>query len=104
MQELLRDKTRLEELLSIKNSEVQRVLNEQREMAEARDKDRAVIKNQGELIESIKREMEEIRRRLTEEIVQNHRVVQKKMFNNSNSPTESQNIKAKMKQELIEIY
>ncbi len=80
------------------------MLNEQREMAEARDKDRAVIKNQGELIESIKREMEEIRRRLTEEIVQNHRVVQKKMFNNSNSPTESQNFKAKTKQELIEIY
>ncbi len=48
--------------------------------------------------------MEEIRRRLTEEIVQNHKVVQKKMFNNSNSPTETQNIKAKMKQELIEIY
>lgn len=97
MQELLRDKTRLEELLNIKNGEVQRVLNEQREMAEARDKDRVVIKNQGEHIEVIKRELEDIRRRLTEGIVQNNKVIQKKMFNNSNSPTESLNIKAKMK-------
>ena len=105
MQELLRDKTRLEELLSIKNGEVQRVLNEQRDMAEARDKDRVVIKNQSEHIEVIKRELEEIKRRLTEGMMlQNHKVVSKKMFNNSNSPTETQNIKAKMKQELIEIY
>lgn len=65
----------MEELLSIKNGEVQRVLNEQREMAEARDKDRVVIKNQGEHIEVIKRELEEIRRRLTEGMVQNHKVV-----------------------------
>lgn len=44
-------------------------------MAEARDKDRVVIKNQGEHIEVIKRELEEIRRRLTEGMVQNHKVV-----------------------------
>ncbi len=58
-------------------------------MAEARDKDRLVIKNQSEHIEGIKRELEEIKRRLTEEMVHNHRVVSKKMFNNSNSPTET---------------
>ena len=75
MQELLRDKTRLEELLTIKTGEVQRVLNEQREMAEARDKDRVVIKNQSDQIEFIKRDLEEVRRRLTEGIVHNHRVV-----------------------------
>lgn len=44
-------------------------------MAEVRDKDRVVIKNQDEHIEVIKRELEEIRRRLTEGMVQNHKVV-----------------------------
>jgi hypothetical protein len=44
-------------------------------MAEARDKDRVVIKNQSEHIEVIKRELEEIKRRLTEEMVHHHKVV-----------------------------
>jgi chromosome segregation ATPase len=88
--ELNRDKTRLEELLNIREGEVERALKEQRSMAEQRDKDRDVIRSQGEHLESIKRELDETRRRMTEGMVINHhKQVIKKPINNSNSPTES---------------
>ena len=67
-------------------------------MAEQRDKDRDVIKSQGEHLESIKRELDETRRRMTEGmVINNHKQVIKKPINNSNSPTESLNVKARMK-------
>ncbi len=88
LQELQRDKTRLEELLALRAAEIDRALADQRHMAQAKELDRALIARQGERISQLERHIEEAKRKESA-ASETLKTVHKKMFNNSNSPTEN---------------
>lgn len=105
MQELNRDKVRLEELLSIREVEVRKGREERDQMKAHIEKERLIKEGH---IQGLKKELDEARRRVTEgALLERKTVIQqvpKRNYNNSSSPTENLNLKAKMKKDLIEIY